>query len=33
MRQEPCEDSEIPVLPDERIGRYDVMICRWVMQE
>lgn len=25
--REPGEDSEMPVLPDGRIGRYDVMIC------
>ena len=33
MCREPGEDSEMPVLPDGRIGRYDVMICHWAMPE
>jgi hypothetical protein len=33
MCREPLEDEELPVLPDGRIGRYDVMICHWAMPE
>lgn len=33
MCREPGEDSEMSVLPDGRIGRYDVMICHWAMPE
>lgn len=31
MCREPGEGNEMPILPDRRIGRYDVMICHWAM--
>lgn len=31
MCREPGEGNEMPILPDGRIGRYDVMICHWAM--
>ncbi len=33
MCREPGEDSEMPILPDGRIGRYDVMVCHWAMSQ
>ena len=33
MCREPGKDSEMPILPDGRISRYDVMICHWAMSQ
>lgn len=33
MCREPGKDSEMPILPDGRMGRYDVMICHWAMSQ
>ena len=33
MCREPIEDSKLPILQNGRIGRYDVMICHFWMNE